>query len=65
MDWAGLLRLGLGHLQMHPSEFWALTPNELVLKLGLDARSAPMTRAALEVLAQDFPDAERDATNGT
>ncbi len=55
-DWPALMRLGLRHLNLAPRDFWALTPAELTLKLGLDGGKAPMGRARLEQLAQAFPD---------
>ncbi len=55
-DWPALMRLGLRGLGLTPAEFWALTPAELMLKLGLDGADAPMGRARLEELAGAFPD---------
>lgn len=55
-DWPGLMRLGLGHLRLHPDAFWALTPRELMLMLGIDPGSAPMGRARLAELARAYPD---------
>ena len=57
-DWPALMRLGLVSLGLNPVDFWALTPAELVLKLGLDSGQAPMGRARLEELARAFPDRE-------
>ena len=56
MDWAGLLRLGLGRLHLRPAEFWALKPVELLLMLGIEAGDGPLTRARLADLAAAFPD---------
>lgn len=56
IDWPGLMRAGLGHLRLRPAEFWALTPAELMLMLGLGASSAPMGRAGFEALARAHPD---------
>jgi uncharacterized phage protein (TIGR02216 family) len=56
MDWSGLLKLGLGRLRLTPSEFWRLTPAELLLMLGIEGSSAPMTRARLDELVKAFPD---------
>ena len=56
LDWAGLLRAGLVELSLTPAEFWALTPAELRLMLGIDAVAAPLTRARLEELVARFPD---------
>ena len=48
MDWATLMRLGLGHLRLHPTQFWDLSPRELMVMLGLNSSSQmPMTRTAL------------------
>ena len=55
-DWPALMRLGLRGLGLRPAEFWALTPAELVLMLGLDGSQAPMGRARLDELARAFPD---------
>jgi uncharacterized phage protein (TIGR02216 family) len=45
-DWPALLKLALqGGLR--PAEFWALTPRELVLTLGLDEVAQPLNRARL------------------
>lgn len=56
IDWAGLLRAGLGQLHLQPELFWRLTPIELQLMLGVDRSKAPLTRARLEELAAAFPD---------
>ncbi|GGD40643.1 rcc01693 family protein [Sinisalibacter lacisalsi] len=55
-DWAGLMRLGLRGLGLTPAQFWALTPAELMLMLGVDGATAPLGRARLEELARAFPD---------
>lgn len=58
MDWAGLMRAGLHGLRLHPDQFWALTPAELGLMLGLAPQSAPrMSRDRLADLARRYPDA--------
>lgn len=60
MDWAGLMRAGIGGLRLRPAEFWALTPAELRLMLGMGAALVPpLSRARLEELAAAFPDRER------
>ncbi|PWG18269.1 rcc01693 family protein [Salibaculum griseiflavum] len=56
MDWAALMRAGLGALGLRPAEFWALTPAELWLMLGADMTAAPMARQRLEELSRAFPD---------
>ncbi|MBR3371998.1 MAG: phage tail assembly chaperone [Rhodobacteraceae bacterium] len=55
-DWPALMRLGLHRLRLHPRDFWALTPVELMIMLGLDSAPAPLTRARLEDLAARYPD---------
>ncbi|ALG90158.1 MAG: phage tail assembly chaperone [Confluentimicrobium sp.] len=59
-DWPGLMRAGLTGLRLRPSEFWALTPAELLLMLGHGSGTAPMGRARLDELARAFPDSERE-----
>lgn len=56
MDWAALMRAGLGALGLRPAEFWTLTPAELWLMLGTDMTAAPMARQRLEELSRAFPD---------
>ncbi|SDW48786.1 rcc01693 family protein [Roseicitreum antarcticum] len=58
-DWAALMRAGLRDLRLTPAQFWALTPMELRMMLGLDAGTAPLTRARLEELAAAFPDVKK------
>lgn len=55
-DWPGLMRAGMLGLKLTPAQFWALTPAELLLMLGLDAARPPMARARLEELAAAYPD---------
>lgn len=56
LDWPGLMRAGLGRLGLHPAAFWALTPRELALMLGIAPGPAPMDRAGLEALLRRHPD---------
>ena len=56
-DWPALLRAG-ATLGLRPSDFWALTPAELVFLLGREGAAAPLLRARLEELARVFPDAD-------
>lgn len=56
LDWAGMMRAGLGGLHLTPGEFWGLTPHELRLMLGLEPGAAPMARARLAELERAFPD---------
>ena len=55
-DWPGLMRAGMLGLRLRPVEFWALTPAELLLMLGLDGARPPMARARLEEVAAAYPD---------
>ena len=63
MDWPGLLRVGigparLGGLGLTPAEFWALTPAELALMLGIEpGKGGAMTRGRLAELVARYPDA--------
>ncbi len=56
MDWPNLMRAGLHVLRLHPAEFWALTPAELQVMLGLDERLMPMARDRLAELERAYPD---------
>ncbi len=60
-DWPGLMRVGLGVLRLKPSDFWSLTPAELLLMLGLqDGATATLSRERLQELAQQYPDNSGD-----
>ena len=56
LDWAGLMRAGLQGLRLHPDQFWALTPAELGLMLGMGPTAPRMTRDRLAHLAARYPD---------
>ena len=56
LDWSALMRAGIGGLGLSPQAFWALTPVELALLMGVGARPAPMDRAGLAALAARYPD---------
>lgn len=56
LDWQGLLRSGLHGLGLRPDQFWALTPAELALMLGIEAGAPAMTRGRLAELAARYPD---------
>ena len=56
MDWAGLMRVGLRGLGLAPDVFWALTPAELMIKMGIGANAPAMGRARLAELAAAWPD---------
>ena len=56
LDWPGLMRAGLRGLGLRPDQFWALTPAELALMLGVEAGPSAMTRGKLAELAARYPD---------
>ena len=56
LDWAGMLRAGLVRLHLTPAVFWALTPAELMLMLGLERATPAMGRDRLAELLRAFPD---------
>lgn len=57
LDWPGLMRAGLGGLHLTPDAFWALTPRELALMLGIEGGpAAPMSRSRLGDLMARWPD---------
>lgn len=58
-DWPGLMRAGLRGLRLRPAEFWALTPAELAMMLGIEAAggmTGGMSRKRLAELMGRFPD---------
>ena len=55
-DWGALLQAGVTLRGLRPSEFWALTPAELMIVLGKGNARASLDRAGLEALASAFPD---------
>lgn len=62
LDWPGLMRAGLWRLGLTPSEFWRLTPAELVLMLGDPQAVPPLDRARLAELARLWPDGVPERT---
>lgn len=56
LDWPGLIRAGLFGLRLRPEQFWALTPAELAVMLGMEAVVPPLNRSRLEELAARWPD---------
>jgi uncharacterized phage protein (TIGR02216 family) len=50
------MRAGIRGLGLRPAEFWALTPAELALMLGIEAGPQAMTRDRLAEMAARFPD---------
>ena len=59
LDWPALMRLGLRDLRLHPRDFWALTPLELMIMAGLERAPGPLTRARLNELAARYPDTRK------
>lgn len=64
LDWPGLMRVGMRGLGLRPAEFWALTPAELALLLGVEGAARAMTRDKLSELAARYPDRAPDKTVG-
>ena len=64
MDWAGLLRAGLRGAGLSPSEFWRLTPLELLILLGRESGQAPLGRKRLEEMAKAFPNKDEGNSDG-
>ena len=62
LDWPGLMRAGIRGLGLRPDQFWALTPAELALMLGIHAGSPAMTRDRLTELAARYPDRPRETS---
>lgn len=56
INWPDIIRAGLVQLRLRPSEFWALTPAELMMMLGHGGANAPMARARLADLLRIYPD---------
>ena len=59
--WDAVMAVGLGVLQLAPSEFWRMTPREFASAIApfLPARPVPIGRARLASLMQQFPDGAR------
>lgn len=57
LDWRALMQLGLTGLRLKPDEFWALSPVELRLMVGVDG-AGPMARSGLNDLMAAYPDTE-------
>jgi uncharacterized phage protein (TIGR02216 family) len=64
LDWRGLMQAGLHGLRLTPAQFWALTPLELQIMLGLSQSAAPMARSRLAELEARFPDADKENEHG-
>lgn len=64
LDWPGLMRAGIVGLRLRPAEFWALTPGELALMLGINPDGARgLTRSRLEAMVRAFPDNEKERSD--
>lgn len=63
-DWAAMMRIGLHQLRLTPAEFWALSPLEFLVLLGLEGGPPPMARARLEELSRAYPDGATFLANG-
>lgn len=66
LDWAALMRLGLGRLGLAPATFWAMTPTELRRAAEGRFGVAPgaLGRAGLRALMARCPDRETDDEHG-
>ena len=53
-EWSALLRAGVQGAGLKPAEFWALTPYELSVMLGVETRQTPLTRVRLMELDARF-----------
>lgn len=63
INWPEIMRAGLRGLGLRPAEFWALTPAELMLMLGVGGEGAPLTRSGLDRLIAAFPDEDMKGTD--
>lgn len=57
-DWPALMRAGIAGRGLLPDQFWALTPAELALLLGIGGAAPAMTRGALDALMTRYPDGQ-------
>lgn len=64
IDWPALMRAGLNGLRLHPRDFWALTPLELMVMLGREGADPGFSRTSLEALMTRFPDVMSQSKNG-
>ncbi len=62
MDWAALMRVGLGILRLPPEVFWAMTPREFLAAAEpwMGTGAAPMGRSELDELRARFPDVSQE-----
>ncbi|WP_283644081.1 rcc01693 family protein [Marinovum algicola] len=59
INWPKLMAAGLRGLGLTPAAFWALTPVELMLMLGVGGGGGALTRDRLDQLIAAFPDDEK------
>ena len=64
MDWHGLMLRGLRDLGLCPRDFWALTPIELLVMLGMEEAPVPLTRARLHELDRRYGNVTKGQTDG-
>ena len=57
-DWAALLRCGVRQCGLRPAEFWALTPAEFGVLIGVDEGGPALSRDGFAALMAAYPDAE-------
>ena len=62
-EWPKLMRAGLRDLGLKPDEFWALSPAELALMLGVGSVAPPLSRAGLAALQAAYPDQNKEQEN--
>ncbi len=47
LNWIHMMKAGLRGAGLQPEQFWALTPYELSIILGVEGQDPPLTRARL------------------
>ncbi|MCF6443484.1 phage tail assembly chaperone [Nereida sp. MMG025] len=60
LDWGALMRVGLGQAGLPPATFWAMTPYEFSLSLGLEPPQTPLRFQGFADLMAAFPDGADD-----
>ncbi|MGR3712264.1 MAG: phage tail assembly chaperone [Shimia sp.] len=63
-DWGSLLGCAMRQCRLRPEEFWALTPAEFGVLLGLEGGGAVLTRNGFQALMAAYPDAGRAKEEG-
>jgi len=61
-DWPAMMRAAFQGLRLRPDEFWALTPAEFLMMLGIDGGSPALTRDRLAELSEKYPDSQKVRT---